>query len=162
MTGMAMGLAARWQVPFVSTFACFLTRAFDFIRMAAISNLNIKFVGTHAGVSIGEDGPSQMGLEESRNDMRRTEFYGALSFRCDQRLESHRSDCRASWARLSARRTPQYADPLRAGGTVSNWANARFCEKSDRDRALIVAAALHSSRLSRLMSNSSRRASRYE
>jgi transketolase len=64
MTGVAMGLAARGRVPFVSTFACFLTRAFDFIRMAAISNLNVKFVGTHAGVSIGEDGPSQMGLED--------------------------------------------------------------------------------------------------
>src|SRR5207245_1427241 len=64
MTGIAMGLAARGKVPFASTFACFLTRAYDFIRMAAISHLNIKFVGTHAGVSIGEDGPSQMGLED--------------------------------------------------------------------------------------------------
>src|SRR5262249_26062905 len=44
--------------------ACFLSRAYDFIRMAAISNLNIKLAGTHAGVSIGEDGPSQMGLED--------------------------------------------------------------------------------------------------
>jgi transketolase len=64
MTGMAMGLAARDRVPFVATFACFLTRACDFIRMAAISNLNVKFVGTHAGVSIGQDGPLQMGLED--------------------------------------------------------------------------------------------------
>lgn len=64
MTGIAMGLAARGHTPFVSTFACFLTRAYDFIRMAAISGLNIKFAGTHAGVSIGEDGPSQMGLED--------------------------------------------------------------------------------------------------
>jgi transketolase len=64
MAGMAMGLAARGHIPFVSTFACFLTRAYDFIRMTAISGLNIKFVGTHAGVSIGEDGPSQMGLED--------------------------------------------------------------------------------------------------
>ncbi|PWT98931.1 MAG: transketolase [Terriglobia bacterium] len=64
MAGMAMGLAARGRVPFVSTFACFLTRAYDFIRMSAVSNLNVKFVGTHAGVSIGEDGPSQMGLED--------------------------------------------------------------------------------------------------
>jgi transketolase len=64
MTGMAMGLAARGRVAFAATFACFLTRAYDFIRMAAISNLNVKLVGTHAGVSIGEDGPSQMGLED--------------------------------------------------------------------------------------------------
>ncbi|MGC4051085.1 MAG: transketolase [Paludibaculum sp.] len=64
MVGVAMGLAARRKVPFVATFACFLTRAYDFIRMAAISKLNIKIAGTHAGVSIGEDGPSQMGLED--------------------------------------------------------------------------------------------------
>ena len=64
MVGASMGLAARGAIPFPSTFACFLTRAFDFIRMAAISNLNIKLAGSHAGVSIGEDGPSQMGLED--------------------------------------------------------------------------------------------------
>jgi|SRR5579872_739062 len=64
IVGVAMGLASRGEVPFASTFACFLTRAYDFIRMAAISDLNIKLVGTHAGVSIGEDGPSQMGLED--------------------------------------------------------------------------------------------------
>jgi transketolase len=64
MVGMSMGLAARGKIPFCSTFACFFTRAFDFIRMAAISQLNVKFAGTHVGVSIGEDGPSQMGLED--------------------------------------------------------------------------------------------------
>jgi transketolase len=64
MVGAAMGLAARGAIPFPSTFACFLTRAADFIRMAAISNVNIKLAGSHAGVSIGEDGPSQMALED--------------------------------------------------------------------------------------------------
>lgn len=64
MVGMAMGLAARGRIPFASTFACFLSRAYDFIRMAAIGHLNVKFGGTHVGVSIGEDGPSQMGLED--------------------------------------------------------------------------------------------------
>ncbi len=64
MVGTAMGLASRGAIPFPSTFACFLTRAYDFIRMAAISNLNIKLAGSHAGVSIGEDGPSQMALED--------------------------------------------------------------------------------------------------
>src|SRR5262249_26409511 len=58
------GLAACGKVPFVATFAAFFTRAYDFIRMAAISGSNIKLVGTHVGVSIGEDGPSQMGLED--------------------------------------------------------------------------------------------------
>jgi transketolase len=64
MIGAAMGLASRGAIPFPSTFAAFLTRAADFIRMAAISNLNIKMAGSHAGVSIGEDGPSQMALED--------------------------------------------------------------------------------------------------
>lgn len=64
MVGAAMGLAARGAIPFPSTFACFLTRASDFIRMAGISTLNVKLAGSHAGVSIGEDGPSQMALED--------------------------------------------------------------------------------------------------
>jgi transketolase len=64
MIGAAMGLASRGAIPFPSTFAAFLTRAYDFIRMAAISRLNIKIAGSHAGVSIGEDGPSQMALED--------------------------------------------------------------------------------------------------
>ena len=64
MVGAAMGLASRGAIPFPSTFACFLSRAYDFIRMAGISNLNLKLAGSHAGVSIGEDGPSQMALED--------------------------------------------------------------------------------------------------
>ncbi|MGE0642310.1 MAG: transketolase [Nitrospira sp.] len=64
MVGAATGLAACGKIPFAATFACFLSRAYDFIRMAAISESNIKLVGTHVGVSIGEDGPSQMGLED--------------------------------------------------------------------------------------------------
>jgi transketolase len=64
MVGTAAGLAACGKIPFAATFACFLTRAYDFIRMAAISQSNIKLVGTHVGVSIGDDGPSQMGLED--------------------------------------------------------------------------------------------------
>lgn len=64
MAGTALGLARRGKIPFVSTFAAFFTRAFDQIRMSRYSQANIKFVGSHAGVSIGEDGPSQMGLED--------------------------------------------------------------------------------------------------
>ena len=64
MVGAATGLAARGFIPFVSTFACFFTRAADQIRMAGISRSNVKYCGSHAGVSIGEDGPSQMGLED--------------------------------------------------------------------------------------------------
>jgi transketolase len=64
MTGMAMGFASLGRIPFAATFGCFLARAYDFMRMAAISRSNIKLVGTHAGISIGEDGPSQMALED--------------------------------------------------------------------------------------------------
>ncbi len=64
MLGVSMGLAARGAIPFPSTFACFLTRAADFIRMAGISGVGVKMAGSHAGVSIGEDGPSQMALED--------------------------------------------------------------------------------------------------
>jgi len=64
MVGMAMGLAARGAIPFAATFAAFLTRAADFVRMAGISQVNVKFAGSHCGVSIGEDGPSQMALED--------------------------------------------------------------------------------------------------
>ncbi|MGW3938598.1 transketolase [Streptomyces phaeochromogenes] len=60
----AVGLAARGWVPYVSTFAAFLTRAHDFVRMASVSGAGINLVGSHAGVAIGQDGPSQMGLED--------------------------------------------------------------------------------------------------
>ncbi len=60
----AVGLQVRQYKPFASTFAAFFSRAYDFVRMAAISRANIKLVGSHAGVSIGEDGPSQMALED--------------------------------------------------------------------------------------------------
>lgn len=64
MAGVAVGFSARGFHPVVSTFACFLTRAADQFRMASISGANILVNGSHAGVSIGEDGPSQMGLED--------------------------------------------------------------------------------------------------
>ncbi len=64
MVGVAVGLAARGRIPFGSTFAAFLTRAYDFVRMAAVGKANLKLCGSHCGVSIGEDGASQMGLED--------------------------------------------------------------------------------------------------
>ena len=64
MVSVAAGLSRLDKIPVVATFAAFLTRAADQIRMARVSEANIKFVGSHVGVSIGEDGPSQMGLED--------------------------------------------------------------------------------------------------
>ena len=60
----AVGLSVRRYIPFASTFAAFLTRAYDFIRMASVSQANVRLVGSHAGVEIGADGPSQMALED--------------------------------------------------------------------------------------------------
>lgn len=64
MVGVALGLSTRGHIPFVSTFGAFFSRAFDQIRMGQYSNSNVKFIGSHAGVSIGEDGASQMALED--------------------------------------------------------------------------------------------------
>ena len=64
LVSVSVGLAARGNVPFADTFACFFTRAYDSVRMAAISRANINLCGSHCGVSIGEDGPSQMALED--------------------------------------------------------------------------------------------------
>ena len=64
MIGAAVGMQVRGWKPFSATFAAFLSRGYDFIRMAAVSQANLYLCGSHAGVSIGEDGPSQMGLED--------------------------------------------------------------------------------------------------
>ena len=64
MLAAAVGMSVRNYVPYASSFAAFLSRAYDFIRMAAISGANLRLSGSHAGVSIGEDGPSQMALED--------------------------------------------------------------------------------------------------
>jgi transketolase len=64
MVATAVGMSVRQYIPFASTFAAFFSRAYDFIRMAAISQANIRLSGSHAGVEIGEDGPSQMALED--------------------------------------------------------------------------------------------------
>jgi transketolase len=141
MIGAAMGLAARGKVPFVATFACFLTRAFDFIRMTAISNLNVKFVGTHAGISIGEDGPSQMGLED-------------LAMMCAEPNTTvlYPADATSAWraVRLLAERSgPCYLRTGRPNGPILYGPDEQFsvgkCKvlrTSDKDKVLIVAAGI--------------------
>jgi transketolase len=81
MVGASLGFSRRGKLPFVSTFAAFMTRAFDQIRMCQYSESNIKFVGSHAGVSIGQDGPSQMGLEDIA--MFRTLLNATVLYPCD-------------------------------------------------------------------------------
>jgi transketolase len=77
----AVGLQVRGWKPFASTFAAFLTRAHDFVRMAAVSQATMSLCGSHAGVSIGEDGPSQMGLEDLA--MFRATYGSTVLYPCD-------------------------------------------------------------------------------
>jgi transketolase len=81
MVGVGLGLERHGKTPFVSSFAAFLTRAFDQIRMSSYSDANLKFVGSHAGVSIGQDGPSQMGLEDLA--MFRSVYGSVVLYPCD-------------------------------------------------------------------------------
>lgn len=141
MVGAAMGLASRGAIPFPSTFACFLTRAADFIRMAGISNLNVKLAGSHAGVSIGEDGPSQMGLEDLA--LMRAVPTCTVVYPCDA----------VSTARLvvevAARPGPAYIRTTRPKTPVIYEASEPFpiggskvLRGSDRDVAVVVAAGI--------------------
>jgi transketolase len=141
MVGMAMGLAARGKIPFASTFACFFTRAYDQIRMAVIGHNNIKLAGTHAGISIGEDGPSQMGLED-------------LAMTCAQPIFTvlYPSDATSAWAatELAARITgPVYMRLGRPANPILYSSDERFeigkCKilrQSSQDQVLIVAAGV--------------------
>jgi transketolase len=141
MTGMSMGLAARGKVPFASTFACFLSRAFDFVRMAAISNLNVKFGGTHVGVSIGEDGPSQMALEDIA-------MFGAEP----NFTILYPSDATSAWAAtmLAAEHVgPTYVRLGRPNTAIVYGPEEKFqigkakvVREGSRDRVLVVAAGI--------------------
>lgn len=91
LVGVAIGAGCRDRtIPFVSTFAAFFTRAFDQLRMGAISQTNINCVGSHAGISIGEDGPSQMALEDIamfRSIPGATVFYPSDAVSCERACE---------------------------------------------------------------------------
>ena len=121
MVGAAMGLAARGAIPFPSTFACFLTRAADFIRMAAISNVGIKLAGSHAGVSIGEDGPSQMALEDLAMCRAEPNYHGALSVRRGQRRAAGRADGVSPGPGLHPHEPPEDAGHLLERRDVHDW-----------------------------------------
>ncbi len=141
MVGAAMGLAARGAIPFPSTFACFLTRAYDFIRMAAISNLNVKLAGSHAGVSIGEDGPSQMALEDlamMRAQPNFTVLYPSDAVSCESLVNTVASVAGPAYIRLSRPKTPViYSSDERfpIGGS-------KVVRESSRDIATVVAAGV--------------------
>ncbi len=141
MIGAAMGLAARGAIPFPSTFAAFLTRAYDFIRMACISGLNIKLAGSHVGVSIGEDGPSQMALEDIA--MMRAEPNMTVVYPCDatsthRLIEALVTEHGPGYMRTSRPKTPVIYGPDEAfpiGG-------CKVLRQSAHDVATVVAAGV--------------------
>jgi len=141
MVGAAMGMAARGAIPFPSTFACFLTRAYDFIRMAAISNLNVKLAGSHAGVSIGEDGPSQMALEDlamMRAEPNVTVLYPSEAMSAERLAELAAYHPGPVYIRTSRPKTPVIYDvqeTFHVGGS-------KVLRQSASDAATVVAAGV--------------------
>ena len=141
MVAAAVGLQTRGYVPFASTFAAFLTRAYDFIRMAAVSRANLRLCGSHAGVSIGQDGPSQMGLEDLA--MMRAVAGSTVLYPCDAnqtaRLVAAIADREGIvYLRTTREKTPVIY-PSEQRFAIGGSAVVRA---SDRDQATIVAAGI--------------------
>ena len=113
MVGAALGLQARGQLPFASTFAAFFSRAYDQIRMSRYSDPNLKFCGSHAGVSIGEDGPSQMGLEDLA--MFRAILGSVVLYPCDAVSTERLVEAMARHRGISYLRTTRMATPILYG-----------------------------------------------
>ena len=141
MVGCAVGLSARNKIPFVSTFAAFFTRAFDQIRMSGYSRSNIKFAGSHAGVSIGEDGPSQMGLEDMA--MFRTLLDGVVLYPCDAVSTERLVEKAAEHKGIVYIRTTRMDTPvLYDSGDEFIIGGSKVLRSSDKDRATVVAAGV--------------------
>jgi transketolase len=137
MVGAAMGLAARGAVPFPSTFACFLTRASDFIRMAGISAVNVKLTGSHAGISIGEDGPSQMALEDLA--MMRAIPNSTVLYPCDAVSTERLVVEMARMHGLAYMRTSRPKTPVTYGPDEQfPIGGSKVLRKSDQDSATVV------------------------
>ena len=141
MVGAAMGLASRGAIPFPSTFACFLTRAFDFIRMAGISGLNMKLAGSHAGVSIGEDGPSQMALEDLA--MTRAVPNCVVLYPCDAVSAERLVDAMARHKGMAYMRTSRPKTPVIYGVAERfEIGGCKVLRESDRDNITVVGAGV--------------------
>jgi transketolase len=141
MVAAAVGMQVVGLVPFASTFAAFMTRAYDFIRMGAISRANVRLCGSHAGVSIGEDGPSQMALEDL--GMMRAVHGSTVLYPCDANQTARLVGLMAeqngiSYLRTTREKTPVlYTDRLdefRIGGS-------RIVRGGGSDDAVAVIAA---------------------
>ena len=141
MVGTALGLALRGKVPFVSTFAAFFTRAFDQIRMSQYSLANIKFCGSHSGVSIGEDGSSQMGIEDLamfRSLLNSVVLYPSDAVSTERLVEEMAKHHGISYLRTTRKDTPiiyRNDEVFRIGGS-------KILRSSTADIATIVAAGI--------------------
>jgi transketolase len=141
MVGVATGLASRGKVPFASTFACFLTRAYDQIRVAGISMANLKLAGSHVGVSIGEDGPTQMGMEDLA--MMRAVAGSVVLYPADavsteklvEQMAQHRGLC---YLRTSRPKTPV----LYGNDEAFPIGGAKVLRQNPGDRLTLVAAGV--------------------
>lgn len=141
MVGVATGMGARGKVPFVSTFACFLARAYDQIRVAGISMANLKLAGSHVGVSIGEDGPSQMALEDlamMRAIAGSTVLYPSDAVSTEKLVEQMALTRGISFLRTSRPKTPV----IYGNDEAFPIGGAKLLRQSGGDKATVVAAGV--------------------
>ena len=141
MVGTAVGLQTQGFDVFLSSFACFLTRAFDQFRMASYSKANLKITGSHAGISIGEDGPSQMGLEDLA--MFRSLMNSAVLYPCDA-VSSEKLTClMANYKGISYLRTTRPATPVIYNNKEEfHLGGSKVLKQTRNDKATIVAAGV--------------------
>ena len=137
----AVGMQVRGWTPYVSTFAAFLTRAYDFIRMAAVSRASLRLSGSHAGVSIGEDGPSQMALEDLA--MMRAINGSTVLYPSDANQAAQLVAQMADTQGISYIRTTREATPVLYSADESfPIGGSRVLRSSDDDKLTIVAAGI--------------------
>jgi transketolase len=141
MMGAALGLCLRDKIPFVSTFAAFLTRGFDQIRMSQYSEVNIKICGSHAGTSIGVDGSSQMGLEDIA--MFRTILDGVILYPSDAVAAEKLVEAAVRHEGLVYIRTTREDTPVIYRNDEAFWiGGSKVLKRSARDVATVVAAGI--------------------
>jgi len=141
MLGMAVGMQALGKVVFPATFAAFFTRAYDFIRMAAISRANLRLSGSHAGVSIGEDGPSQMALEDLA--MMRAIHGSTVLYPCDGNSTARLVGAMADLPGISFIRTTREKTPVIYGSDEAfPVGGSKTLRSSEADRVTLVGAGI--------------------
>ena len=141
MVGTALGLSRRGKIPFISSFAAFLTRAFDQIRMSQYSGANVKICGSHAGVSIGEDGPSQMGLEDIsmfRALLNSVVLYPSDAVSTERLVEEAAGHHGLVYIRTTRADTPI----LYSNDEAFPVGGSKLLRKSDHDRLTVIAAGI--------------------